>query len=510
MAKVNSLIVTQFNGVDRRSQANVRSVSSNLDTPKELINFHVDSNGHLFLPRADGTLIHDFGVDGPIVRMTWCRVGVVIQAATGVYLLEYGTVGGDDAQFPNPPVLLQTLNTQMVPIWVNSVDLNIYFGYATRGALTGAGATYKAEPDGTGGWTVTDISTSDPLGGEVSMSVMFKGRRFIAGVGRAIHYSDLNAPEIFGTDSNFDIGGDDGATSFDEYIGTIQGMYTWEDVLVFFMRSTVWLLTGSSPETWNLRQVQTVYGSSGPWTLARMEQGLMRYYQLKGDPGIFLFQGSGSQKVSDQVDEFFEGFSPNLVPKGNPYSWQATSWSERYYLAVSSDTAADLQIFCFDAGTGQWTTFDGFTKGAICNDQNGLFFSIGDVVYRAEKSELLPRAPGRNGKIILGYYDQDNPYGMVRFLGVKVQARYEATGAGTASITCKATVPDGPSVSDTKEIDPDSYDSMVFPIQLRDHAIELSFTVAADDDVSVLIESIELVISRKGEKLTLGDTAVVA
>lgn len=61
-------------------------------------------------------------------------------------------------------------------------------------------------------------------------------------------------------------------------------------------------------------------------------------------------------------------------------------------------------------------------------------------------------------------------------------------------------------MTDTKVMDPDSYDSMVFPIQLRGHAIELEFTVTADDDVSVLIESVELVISRKGEKVPLGDS----
>lgn len=506
MAKVDSLIVTEFKGVDRRSQAHLRSEISQLDVPRELINLHVDSEGHLFLPRMDAEQIHDFTTNGPVVRMTWCSAGIIIQTVTGVYLLEYGTVGGDDAQFPDPPILLQTLDTQEVPIWVNSIGTDIYFGYATRGALTPGGATYKAEPDGGGGWTVTDISANDPLTGAVSMSVMYKGRRFIAGRSEHIYYSDLNDPETFGADSTFEIGGDDGATSFDDYIGTIQGMYSWEDVLLFFMRSTVWVLTGGEPDVWNLRQVQTVYGSSGPWTLARMEQGLVRYYQLKGDPGIYVFQGSTSKKVSDPVDPYFEGFSPNLVPKGNPYSWQATTWSDRYYLAVSAETAGEIQVFCFDAGTGNWTTFDGFTEGAICTDQNGMLFSVGNVIYNARESDLLPRAPGRDGQFTLGYYDQNNPYGMVRFLALKIQAQYEATGVGTASVTLTATTPDGSSVVDTRELDPDSYDSLVFPIQLRGHAIELDFTITADDDVSVLVESVELVIARKGEKVTLGDS----
>lgn len=502
MGKVDSLLVTSFKGVDVRSQAHLRTERSQLDTPRELVNFHVDSRGNLFLPRADATQIHDFGANGPVVRMTWCYAGIIVQTVTGVYLLEYGTVGGVDAMFPDPPVLLQTLDTGEVPIWVNSVGTTIYFGYSTRGAMADAGATYKAVPDGSGGWTVTDISANDPLTGKVSLSVMFKGRRFIAGRGEQIYYSDLNDPETFGVDSTFEIGGDDGATSFDEYIGTIQGMYTWEDVLVFFMRSTVWVLTGGGPDTWNLRQVQTTYGSSGPWTLARMEPGLFRYYQLKGDPGIFVFQGSTSRKVSDQIDPYLEGFSPNDVPKGNPYSWQATTWSERYYLALSKDLASDIQVLCFDVGTSQWTTFDGFTQGCLCNDQNGMLFSVGNVIYNARESDLLPRAPGRTGKITLGYFDQDNPYGMFRTMAVKLMARGEATGVGTCDVTMTASLPDGTGTSETKALDFDSYDSLVFPIDIRGQSVEIEFSFDADDDVSVLVESVELVISRKGEKVS--------
>lgn len=497
-------VVNAFRGVDRRSQGLLRTERAGLSTPRELVNFHIDANGHLYLPPADAIQIHDFGIDGPIVRTTWCAFGMVIQTTTKVWLLPYGTVGDSDAEFPDPPVELFTLPVADVPVWVNSIGSDyLLVGFATRGAMAVDGGTWKVESDGAGGWTVTDVSSSDPLLGVVSASVLYKGRRFIASRQRTIHYSDLNAHTTFSVDSAFEVAGDDGATSFEESIGTIQGMTAWEDVLVIFMRSSIWLLTGSGPGTWNLRQVQTTVGNSAPWSISRVEEGLLRFHQLRGDAGVYLFSGSTSKKVSDAVDPYLAGHSPNAVIKGNPYSWQSATWSRRYYLALSADTAADTQFLVYDLDTRQWTTFDGFTEGAVASDQNGMFFSVGNVLYNARPSDLLPRAPGRDGKVTLGWFDQGNTAGQLRFLAVKVAGRRAATGAGTASLTLAARVPDGgPDATATVALTGDSFDNVVLPVNLRGSAVELDFTLAASDDVSVVIESLQLVMSRKGEKVS--------
>src|SRR5690606_1260280 len=129
---------------------------------------------------------------------------------------------------------------------------------------------------------------------------------------------------------------------------------------------------------------------------------------------------------------YLMGFSPNLVPRGNPYSWQSATWTRRYYLALSQGTASDIQFLVYDLDTRQWTTFDGFTDGAIGSDQNGLFFSVGSVLYNARTTDLLPRAPGRDGRVTLGWFDQGNAAGHARFLAVKLTGRLYATGAGTA------------------------------------------------------------------------------
>lgn len=70
-----------------------------------------------------------------------------------------------------------------------------------------------------------------------------------------------------------------------------------------------------------------------------------------------------------------------------------------------------------------------------------------------------------------------------------------------ADLTLTARVPDGTHLF-TRTVTGDFHEHKVLPIAMRGKAIELELTISGAGDA--LLESLELVMSRKGEKLSRG------
>lgn len=495
---VEALIVPSFKGLRVPSRSSIRSDRRELDAPRELINFHVDETGLLNLPPATRTLIHDFGLGhAPILTVAYTEnpTGLIVQTSTEIYYLD--RMGPNvDPLFPYPK-LVATPADPTVPIWVNNTTNATYLGYQNRGSGTSVQETWKIEYAGTAphtDLTVTDLSATQP---GASASVLYKGRRFVVGRGRTVKFSDLNAYETFGVDSEFTLSGDDAGVDFQSNPGDVQGMVSYEDLLVIFCSRSIWILTGSGPETYQLRQIEAPVGCTNQWTIARTPQGLVFLAgNHLGDLGIYLFTGSGVRKLSAPIEELFRNTAG--VVTNDPL--RGLYWAGRYLLSVPR-TAFSRELYALNIETGEWTTFDGYDAQGPALGTRGqtLYVSDDNTLYSVD-SRVPPRAPGTTGRLTLGWSDDQRPAGQARFLAVKVTA---SASSAQGSLSLTASVPGGGTVTTAKDIPTDAYDALVFPIKLRGHAIELDFTLTPfDDDQEVLIEHVELIVSRKGEKIS--------
>lgn len=486
---VEALVVPAFKGIHRPGLTGRITTRRVLDEPREIYNFHLTDDGHLYMPAAPN-LVHDFSADGDIQTIHYLENprGIIIQMSNGKIYHYRLLAPTNEPPVPAEITLLATIDPAETEwnIWVLDAGSYGLMGYCPRGSA-GAG------PDGDmwkiAGTPPTATSLRSTVG-RASYSTLFKGRRFWVTRGRQVWFSPLNQYDQPAED-NFTIGGDDGGNGYEDNPGFVQGMIGWEDVLVFFLTGSVWILTGGGPETWNLRQVQTMAGNSSSWTLMRTDDGVLTYGGGNlNDPGLYLFTGNNAVKISDVVDDYMRSIGHAT----------ATICGGRYVLGTSRAGADNRQFLLYQLKTKQWTAFDGFVKGTAAVMARRLYINGGGILYRIDQ-EIFPRAPGRGARITLGYQDDENPSGLVRYLGVKLAGRKWGTGVPTVTVT--ATTPDGSVTSAPQNIGTDVFDNIVVPVNVRGAGVELTleFTPAADDN-ELLIENVQVILSRKGEKVS--------
>lgn len=482
-------IVNEFRGLDVRPWHAGRSERRALDTPRELVNLMVDDNGHLYYPPADAEPVHTFAASIYRLRYLQSPRCILVQLTNGeVHAVELGS----GRLLPEPLVtnLLTTLPHSSWPIWAASADTFGLFGYAARGSDVG-GDVYKVTDTA----TATSIAATEPFTGEVSYSQFYKGRRFTVSRGRIVRYSELNDFENFPDANQFPIGGDDEGDSYESYPGVVQGMVSWEDSLLFFLANSVWTLTGSGPDNWHLRQAMTNVGNSQAMALSRTDGGVLTYAGVNiEDPGVYLFTGSQTHKVSEQIDPLM------LTLQGLTLF---STIAHGYYVLCKPQLDPDeIQAFLYNMRTQTWSTFDGWVNAAAVLSTCGLFISSGSTLY-LNAGRAFTRAPARTGKITLGWVDDGLTAGQARFIAVKLAGRKVGLGSPTVQITAR--VPGGAAevVSPAVPLADTSFDNVVVPINLRGHAVELELVITpTDDSDSVVIESLQLVHSRKGEKVS--------
>ena len=494
---VEALTVPAFQGLDLRGRGGIRSERKSLDTPRELVNLHVDDNGHLYFPKAVNESVWDFGSEVWIRTMHYLDRprGLIVQLNTGdIYRIP---ISRGSPEFIEPitvqPLASMPSGETHWNLWVNSCGSYGVMGYMPRSTAGPAtdGKTWQIEggaedPDPP---TVTDLGDSVP---KASYSMLHKGRRFTVGRGRTVQFSEMNQYLTFDEDSTFRVSGDDAGTGIRDNPGFVHGMTSFEDALTIFLSNSVWLLTGSSPDNFRLRQVQTTIGNARSWTLDRTEAGIFTFSgRWTPDRGIYLFTGNTAQKVSTPVDELFRNNTPNT----------ATFSAGRYVVCMNESDVDDTQLIIFDIEARRWNTMDGFRRGEVEPMGDGYVVSDQGKLYRLrEQDSLIPRAPGRPGKVTLGFHDDENPTGLQRFLGIKLSGWAE----GSVSVTLTVTLPDGSYATGQHTLPEGVFDGYVLPVNLRGPSAEVSLELNGADDAHALIENLQLIHSRKGEKVSRG------
>jgi hypothetical protein len=466
-----------------------------LDTPRELLNFLHDEHGQLWLPDPAQNVWLNFGVGSQIrhvANVSGTNIGttMLIQLDGAVYMVDTNTPG------TTPQLVVGGVGDDRV--WVNTMDQAVYIG-------TGAG-TWKIirAVDGEGPYTSTAMP-DQPAGHH---SYNYKGRRFVfRRANYTVYFSEINQPETFLEDSRFVVGGDQTGGSWSVHPGSPVALVEHEDVLLLFLTQSVWALTGDSPQNFRLRRTNAVHGCWARDTIVRTDDGIMFLGGTpNGEMGVRLFTGNQAIDVSEEIGGFFRDWtmvSGNFVEANRRFT--AVRWRGRYLLSARG-VAPDRQVYVYDLGQRKWSTFGGWSQGpamALIRSQSTapgldrLVMTNGNDIYVTDRP--LVRAPSAPpGRIILGWHDQGRPAGMTRFFGLKVGA-WRAGGTGTLTVTSR--VPNASRVG-VRTVTTDVHEHAILPIAMRGHAVELELELAASGNA--LLEHLELVTSRKGEKMSRG------
>lgn len=498
MGSVEGIVTNVWKGLDARGRS-TRSERNQLDAPRELVNMLVDENGHLLMPSAS-ELVHSFdSAQGRVLQMGYIEHprGILVQMETGKVYHFNLPISGSWSSTDLAVTDLIDLLAPDDPIWaLSGINLG-FFGNATRGAGPHTGQTITVDEDGTGAVIATDQSGPDlPQDGQASYSTFWKGRRFVVVRGRSVWFSELNQPLTYLEDNLFTIGGDDAGNDWPTSPGFVQGMVSWEDVLLFFLQSSVWMLTGGGDtDSWQLRDTIAAVGNSSPWALQTTQHGVFTLGAgAQGDLGVYVFRGSSAEKVSSPVDELING----QIRSAQQFGY--------YILSVGKPSVDSLQFLLYDIRQKLWTSYDGFRHGVAVPTPHGFFVSDGLDLYFTPINDrrTFPRKSGRSGRVTLGWEDEGNTAGLVRILGVKVAGK--RSGSGTPTIQATVRTPNGGLVtSPAVDVPTDVFDNLVVPVNVRGSAAEITLEITPGSDSSeVLIESLQLVYSRKGEKLSRG------
>jgi hypothetical protein len=499
---VEGYVVNQFRGISRPGLTDRISSRRQLDTPTEMYNFHLTRDGHLYMPVA-AELVHDFSAEGVIRSVHYIETprGLIVQMSSGK-IFHIAIEPPSSTTFAldgSGNLIIKHVATMGVgeeewPLWVNGIGIGggTLMGYAPRGT---------AGPDGDGRTWLLDGPFDDPVTTDLtatvtptaSYSTVYKGRRFWVKRGRTVYFSELNDhTSARPSDNTFRISGDDAGESWLNNSGFVQGMVSWEDVLVFFLSGSVWMLTGSSPENYALRQVQTITGNRAAQTLARTDEGVITFGGNNlNAPGVYLFTGSNAVLLSEAVGDYMQSM-------GSIRS--ATISGDRYIISSGRSSPDGRQFLIYDLRTQEWTAFDGFVRGAATTQSSRIVVSGEGKLYR-NTGIIFPRAPGRGARYISGFEDEGNPTGLVRYLALKVSGRRYGTGSPTITVTVRTDR--GTYASAPVVIPNDVFEGLVVPLNVRGSAVRIELEITpANDNNEVLIENLQLVMSRKGEKVS--------
>lgn len=507
MGQLEAAIVPQFQGIRQPGMTGEVTRRYDLATPTWIYNFHHTSDGDLYMPSA-AELVHDFANESgedensEIISVHYIEAprGLVVQMDSGQIFhvaiqppseVNFGLDGGN--------LIIKKLaqmgtGEEQWPIWVNGAGSYSLMGYAPRGTAgpDTDGKTWKIH----GSWDdpeVTDLTTT--VTPTASFSTFYKGRRFWVKRGRNVYFSDLNTfDEARPEDNEFRISGDWSGLDHLTNPGFVRGMVAWEDILVFFLGGSVWALSGSGIDTYQLRQVQTIAGNLNDRLLNRTDEGILTVGGNNlNNRSLYLFTGSRAVDLGEDVQQLFKSLGS---PRGASIS------AGKYVMSVGRANEAHRQFMIYDMRTQRWTLFDGFVRGCVLTQPGRIVTTEGPNLYR-NTQEIFPRKPGRGARYISGFQDDSNPSGLLRYSAIKLTGRRWGGGSPTLTVTIRTDT--STVVSDPQVIPTDEFDNFVIPLNVRGAAIQVELEITpANDDTEVLIENMQLIFSRKGEKVSRG------
>lgn len=516
-------VVSQFEGINAGPRRPLHTDRRPLNTPRDLKNMLVDDQGHLWMPKTPDKLDGNLGQAGRVTQIVWPVVELTKLAQQGNKL--FASIRGP-ANVPDQnstwtwTEIISDLGGTDKPLWVTT------FGYADpnvtdRIYVGNESHTWRIEYSGSNTWDVTDLTTS-LSGFHGWASFQHLGRRWVARDNQLIYFSGINQPQQFDEENFINIGGGSTGKDASTFPGEVTGFFFWEGNLGIMCAGSIWLLSGTTLNTFHLQRFPHDIGSQGRTDLHYYDIGSGMAFlggERDGAMGVYVFQGSRPQKISQPIDEFFHTWQAtyDTVPATDPQAYvrvreeigkyaNATRY-RNYYVLSFSPADSEREVYVLNLAQQKWSTFTGWGEGPALATVHDYYYpqrlligtDNGDI---HSATEPFPRRSGQNASFTIGWTDSQRPLGLVRFLGLKLHGW--RTGSGTPTVTVDVATDNGGTASRGPfDLPVDVFEGFVVPINIRGAAIEITVTISptADDD-QVLIEGLELITSRKREKLS--------
>lgn len=515
-------VVSQFEGIYAGPRRPLHTDRRPLNTPRDLKNLLVDDQGHLWMPKAPDKLDGNLGATGRITQIVWTVIGGKFAQQGNKLFASDRTPGEIPSQSGTWTwtEIISDLGGTDKPLWFTT------FGYADpnvtdRVYAGNASHTWRIEYTGSDSWSVTDLTTElDGFHGWASFQHL--GRRWIARDNQLIYFSGINQPEEFDEESFINIGGGSTGKDASTFPGEVTGFFFWEGNLGIMCAGSIWLLSGTTLNTFHLQRFAHDIGSQGRTDLHYHDIGRGMAFlggERDGSMGVYVFRGSRPEKISQPIDEFFHTWQAtyDTVPASSeqdPYvrvrdeigQFANATRYRNYYVLSFSPADPDREVYAYNLDNGRWSTFTGWGQGPAIVTVHDYYYpqrlligtDDGDI---HSATEPFPRRPGQDASFVIGWVDGQRPLGLTRFLGLKLHGW--RTGSGTPTVTVGVATDNGGSASRGPfDLPDDVFKGFVLPINVRGAAIEITVTISpTQDDDQVLIEGLELITSRKGEKL---------
>jgi len=241
----------------------------------------------------------------------------------------------------------------------------------------------------------TDTSTTADLGGSPPAAkyvAVFRNFVFLAGDPdnpSKLYFSELNAPETWGSTNNIDISKDDG----DE----ITGIKTYYKInaLVIFKRHSIHLLTGASIDTFVRTTAVSGWGCLSHLSILEID-GLLSFYSERG-PSVF--DGSTARVMSEKLRNTLATSSLGGVVNINRVNRVGAAYDDLrglYLVSVATDNSHNNRTYAYNLVGGGWTYWE---------EQNtvDIFTAIQKVYDPTISQSLVDNQPriwlGQNGYI---------------------------------------------------------------------------------------------------------------
>jgi hypothetical protein len=199
------------------------------------------------------------------------------------------------------------------------------------------------------------------------------------------------------------------------------------DDLVVFKDKALWKLSGRTPSSFALYQVDSLRGSVAPRGLCELRA---RLFFIDRDTGIWAFDGAEMERVSEPINEYF------LMNQDYDNAHKASAYAigNRAYFSIPW-TGATNRMLVWNADTEAWTEYDGGFNDSIfyLNDRYlGLPGATG--LYKADSASKLhpPSVSDINGTVRTAWLRLGGPGAKARVR--RIEALVDALDGQTVTV----------------------------------------------------------------------------
>ena len=292
----------------------------------------------------------------------------------------FGTISGGAVTFAQAtisgPVNVTVISSAFDALAFN-IDVGGFGVVALNQFLLTSGASASAKSyswDGTLGWAEITDHTLNGSGTEFPLAVtlaIHADRIWAGSVGTArnslMHFS--NPGDAITWDANDNIIVDAG----DQFI---RKLIAFHDTLIILKDRKTYVLSGLSPDTFNLRRVSEVYGTISARSVINMGDRIVFYdYQN----GVVTFDGTDFEVIDLPVRTRIEADA--LVSSSDSQKWKdvwAYKRRNKYYISFET-SGSPRRTYVYDFDVGAWSEYDYGALGSSFNDTDDEFY-VGQAV----------------------------------------------------------------------------------------------------------------------------------